>query len=264
MMQIYSIVNQKGGVGKTATSANLSSALSKCGYKVLTIDLDPQGNLTESLGYRNYDGHDDTIFELMSMIIKEQEIPDHFYIKQQKEGIDLIPSNISLADMDIMLVNTMSREFILKQLITQIKEKLDYDYILIDCMPSLGMVTINALVASDAVLIPVEASYLPIKGLQMLLRTIAKVRRQLNRKLNIAGIIFTLVDIRTNEAKNNIRELRKAYGDQLKIFDTYIPFSVRIKESCKAGVSIFSYAPKCKAAKAYENLGKELLAYENK
>ena len=179
----------------------------------------------------------------------------------QEEGIDLIPSNISLADLDIMLVNTMSREFVFKQLITLIKEKFDYDYILVDCMPGLGMLTINALVATDEVIIPVEPSYLPIKGLQMLLRTIAKVRRQLNPSLKIKGILFTLVN-NTNEAKDNMQTLRDVYGSQINIFDVTIPFTVKIKESVKSGISIFKYLPSSKAAAAYRNIAMEVLNIE--
>ena len=261
MCKVISIVNQKGGVGKSATATNLSAALVREGYKVLAIDFDSQGNLTESLGFRNYDDQEDTIYELMSAIIKESPLPPNFYILHQEEGIDLIPSNISLADLDIMLVNTMSREFVFKQLVTMIKENFNYDYILVDCMPGLGMLTINALVATDEVIIPVEQSYLPIKGLQMLLRTIAKVRRQLNPSLKIKGILFTLVN-NTNEAKDNMQTLRDVYGSQINIFDVTIPFTVKIKESVKSGISIFKYLPSSKAAASYRNIAMEVINIE--
>ena len=174
MTRIISIVNQKGGTGKSACAANLGAGLARKNKKVLIVDADPQSDVSASFGYRDCDDSDQTLTALMEMSLRDQNIPEDCFIRHQQEGIDIICSNIELAGIEVQLVNAMSREFILKQIINTVKDR--YDYILIDCMPSLGMITINALAASDEVLIPVEASYLPIKGLQQLLKTIGKVR----------------------------------------------------------------------------------------
>ena len=189
--------------------------------------------------------------------VTEEYIPSDCYIRHQAEGIDIICSNIGLAGTEVQLVNAMSREYVLKQILYGIKDQ--YDAVIIDCMPSLGMITINALAASDEVLIPVEASYLPIKGLQQLLKTIGKVRKQINPKLQVGGILFTMVDAHTNDARNNMELLRNAYGSQIHIFDNYIPFSVRMKEAVREGQSIFSYDPKGKATEAYRRVTEEVL-----
>ncbi len=194
---------------------------------------------------------------LMDAVMKDEDIPSDCYIKHQAEGIDIICSNIGLAGTEVQLVNAMSREYVLKQILYGIKDQ--YDAVIIDCMPSLGMITINALAASDEVLIPVEASYLPIKGLQQLLKTIGKVRKQINPKLQVGGILFTMVDAHTNDARNNMELLRNAYGSQIHIFDNYIPFSVRMKEAVREGQSIFSYDPKSKATEAYRRVTEEVL-----
>ena len=184
------------------------------------------GDLTTCMGYYNQDELQNTIGTLMSDTICDNEINAENAILHHKEGVDLIPANLDLSAIEFSLVNAMSREFTLKNSIRGIKD--NYDYVLIDCMPSLGMITINALAASDEVLIPVEASYLPIKGLQQLLKTIGKIRRQINPKLQIAGILFNMVDAHTNDARNNMELLHNAYGNQIHVFDNYIPFSVRI------------------------------------
>ena len=188
MTRIISIVNQKGGTGKSACAANLGAGLARKNKKVLIVDADPQSDVSASFGYRDCDDSDQTLTALMEMSLRDQNIPEDCFIRHQQEGIDIICSNIELAGIEVQLVNAMSREFILKQIINTVKDR--YDYILIDCMPSLGMITINALAASDEVLIPVEASYLPIKGLQQLLKTIGKVRRQINPTLQISGNSF--------------------------------------------------------------------------
>ena len=194
----------------------------------------------------------------MEMSLRDQNIPEDCFIRHQQEGIDIICSNIELAGIEVQLVNAMSREFILKQIINTVKDH--YDYILIDCMPSLGMITINALAASDEVLIPVEASYLPIKGLQQLLKTIGKVRRQINPTLQISGILFSLVNARTKDARDNMDLLHDVYGSQLRIFESYIPFSVRMKEAVREGESIFKYEPGGNVAQAFGKLTEEVLA----
>ena len=202
MARIISIVNQKGGTGKSACTANLAVGLAQKNMKVLIVDADPQSDVSAGFGYRDCDDSNETLTVLMDAVMKDEDIPSDGYIRHQAEGIDIICSNIGLAGTEVQLVNAMSREYVLKQILYGIKDQ--YDAVIIDCMPSLGMITINALAASDEVLIPVEASYLPIKGLQQLLKTIGKVRKQINPKLQVGGILFTMVDAHTNDARNNM------------------------------------------------------------
>jgi len=236
----------------------LGAGLARKNKKVLIVDADPQSDVSASFGYRDCDDSDQTLTALMEMSLRDQNIPEDCFIRHQQEGIDIICSNIELAGIEVQLVNAMSREFILKQIINTVKDH--YDYILIDCMPSLGMITINALAASDEVLIPVEASYLPIKGLQQLLKTIGKVRRQINPTLQISGILFSLVNARTKDARDNMDLLHDVYGSQLRIFESYIPFSVRMKEAVREGESIFKYEPGGNVAQAFGKLTEEVLA----
>lgn len=260
MCRVIAIANQKGGVGKTTTTSNLGVGLAKKGKKVLLIDADAQGSLTASLGYTEPDSLENTLATIMGKIINDEEITPIEGILHHKEGIDLMPGNIELSGLEVSLVNVMSREMVLRSYIEVVRDT--YDYILIDCMPSLGMITINAFACADSILIPVQAAYLPVKGLQQLIKTIGKVRRQLNPKLEIEGILLTMVDKRTNYAKDISAMLQEAYGSKVRIFSNHIPMSVRAAEISAEGVSIYAHDPKGKVAAAYLSLTKEVLADE--
>ena len=202
MCRIIAIANQKGGVGKTTTASNLGIGLARHGKKVLLIDADAQGSLTSSLGIREPDKLDTTLANILGRIVTAERVEGEDGIIKHEEGIDLMPGNIELSGLEVSLVNAMSREMVMRSYVEGIKKK--YDYILIDCMPSLGMLTINALACADSILIPVQAAYLPVKGLEQLIKTIAKVRRMINPGLKIEGILLTMVDQRTNYAKDTL------------------------------------------------------------
>lgn len=254
---VTAVVNQKGGTGKTTTCENLGIGLAMEGKKVLLVDTDPQASLTISLGYPVPDRISPTLSDLMKKIVSDQPIESGEGILHHTEGVDLVPANIELAGMEVSLVNVMSRESILKQYLDSVKK--EYDFILLDCMPSLGMLTINALAAADNVIIPVQAQYLPAKGLEQLLQTVNKVKRQINPKLRIEGILLTMVDGRTNYAKDISALIRENYGGKLKVYQTDIPRSVRAEEISAEGKSIFRHDPKGKVAEAYRVLTKEVL-----
>ena len=258
--KIIAIVNQKGGVGKTTTCANLGIGLAMENKKILLVDTDPQGSLSISLGYQQPDTLTITLATVMGKVITDTTIENKEGILHHHEGVDLLPANIELSGMEVSLVNAMSRETILKQYLDTVKRQ--YDFILLDCMPSLGMLTVNALAAADSVIIPVQAQYLPAKGLEQLLQTIGKVRKQINPKLKIDGILLTMVDNRTNFAKDISSLLRETYGGSIKVFATDIPHSVRAAEISAEGKSIFTHDPKGKVAEGYRNLTKEVLKIE--
>ena len=258
MCKIIAIANQKGGVGKTTTTSNLGIGLAKQGKKVLLIDADAQGSLTASLGYTEPDTLEVTLATIMGDLINDEEVEPTEGILHHEEGIDLMPGNIELSGLEVSLVNVMSRETILRSYIEIVRE--NYDYILIDCMPSLGMITINALACADSILIPVQAAYLPVKGLQQLIKTVGKVKRQINPKLEIEGILLTMVDSRTNYAKDISAMLKEAYGGSVRIFANVIPVSVRAAEISAEGISIYRHDPKGKVASAYYSLTEEVLA----
>jgi len=259
---IMAIVNQKGGTGKTTTCENLGVGLAMEGKKVLVVDTDPQASLTISLGYPIPDKLSLTLSDMMQKVMMEEPVVPGEGILHHQEGVDLMPANIELSGMEVSLVNAMSRETILKQYLDTIKK--DYDFILLDCMPSLGMLTVNALAAADNVLIPVQAAYLPAKGLEQLLQTINKVRRQINPKLRIEGILLTMVDSRTTYAKEIANLIRENYGTKLKVYQTDIPRSVRAEEISAEGKSIFRHDPKGKVAEAYRILTREVISNAEK
>lgn len=258
--QIIAVANQKGGVGKTTTCANLGIGLAQEGKKVLLIDGDPQGSLSISLGYDRPDNLPVTLSDMMGKVLTDTPIPPGEGILHHAEGVDLMPANIELSGMEVSLVNAMSRETILRQYLDTVKHQ--YSHIIVDCQPSLGMLTVNALAAANRVLIPVQAEYLPAKGLEQLLQTINKVRRQINPKLKIDGILLTMVDSRTNFAKEIAALLRENYGSKIKVFTSEIPHSVRAKEISAEGKSIYAHDPDGKVAGAYKNLTKEVLKVE--
>ena len=256
--KVIALTNQKGGVGKTTTAVNLGVSLVQQGKKVLLIDADAQANLTMALGYNRPDDIPITLSTVMQNIIDDKTLDASQGIIHHREGVDLLPSNIELSGFEVRLINAMSRERVLKTYVNEVKK--NYDYVLIDCMPSLGMITFNALTAADSVIIPVQAQYLPAKGMTQLLGTIAKVRKHTNADLKIDGILLTLVDGRTNLAKSTVETLRENFGSHIRIYRSMIPAAVKAAEVSSKGTSIYAYEPNSPVSKAYASFTKEVLA----
>lgn len=254
--QITAITNQKGGVGKTTSTVNLGVGLAREGKKVLLVDGDPQGSLTISMGIQDPDELTETLSTLMLAEMEDKPIPPDYGIIHHQEGVDLLPGNIELSGVELSLVNTMSRELVLRNVLNRLRN--NYDYIFIDCMPSLGLMNINALAAADSVIIPLQPQFLSTKGLNLLLRSIARVRKQINPRLRIDGILFTMVDSRASNARDIISSLRSAVGDNIRVFKTEIPRSVRAAEAAENGKSIFKHDRRGKVAEAYTALSKEV------
>ena len=245
---IIGIVNQKGGTGKTTSCVNLGVDLAREGKRVLLVDCDPQSSLTISLGHPQPDTLPATLADQMTAVLSDSPI-EPGGILHHDEGVDLLPANISLAGMEVSLVNAMSRETTLKRVLANYSK--DYDHILLDCSPSLGMLTINALAAADRIIVPVQAQYLSIKGVEQLLGTVARVKKNINHRLKIDGVLLTMVDSRTNNSKEITALLRETYGSRIRIFDAEIPRSVRAAEISAEGTSIFEHDPGGKVAQAY-------------
>lgn len=261
MSKVTAIVNQKGGVGKTTTALNLGYALSEKGKKVLLIDFDPQSSLTSALGYNAE--NKENIQTLMNLAIEEEELIEREnYILNIKENLDLIPCSLELSGIEMGLVNVISRELILKSIIEEIEK--DYDYVLIDCSPSLGMLTINALAACDSIIIPVTPEYLSAKGLALLVNNINRIKKRLNPSIEIDGILITMLNERTNLSKNmlialnhSIEFIKDKFNLEIKIFESKIPISVRTGEAIFNKMSIIEYDSKIKVAMAYKEFAEE-------
>ena len=253
--QIISLANQKGGVGKTTTCANLGIGLAREGKRVLLVDCDPQASLTLSLGWRKPETLRVTLATLMGRVLQEQPVHAEEAILHHAEGVDLIPGSIALSGVEASLD---TRQNVLKRVLDDCRK--DYSHVLLDCMPSLGMTTINAL-AADSVLIPTIPHYLSVDGLGKLMESIVRMRRGLNRRLRVEGILITMAS-RTTYAREISELLRTQYGTKIKVFDTVIPHSIRAAESRAEGKSIFAYDPKGKVAQAYNALTKEVIQHE--
>ncbi|MFC3747237.1 ParA family protein [Paenibacillus sp. GCM10012306] len=253
MSKIIAIANQKGGVGKTTTSVNLGAGMATLGKRVLLVDIDPQGNTTSGVGINKADVAN-CIYDIL---INEAE-PGETILETTIEGLHIIPATIQLAGAEIELVSTISRELKLKKALNAVKA--NYDYIIIDCPPSLGILTINSLTAADSVIIPIQCEYYALEGLSQLLNTVRLVQKNLNPQLKIEGVLLTMLDARTNLGIQVIEEVKKYF--QEKVYKTIIPRNVRLSEAPSHGQSIITYDSRSKGAEVYLELAKEVISYE--
>lgn len=256
MSEIICIANQKGGVGKTMTAVSMSSCLAMHGKSVLLVDFDHQGHATKGYGYLDRSKYPLSITDALQAVINGADIDSNKLILHTEEGVDIVPANISLAGIAPTLDNVMCRETVLKRMIDKIKNQ--YDYVLIDTNPTLGNLQINALTASDSVIIPVQSEPYAVDGMGDLLKSISQTKRNLNSNLTVKGILITMTDYRTNLSKKIARDVRDCFGSHIKVFNQTIPRCIAAAESTGVGQSIFVYDPKGAATKAYESLVKEV------
>ena len=259
MGKTIAVSNFKGGCGKTATAASLGAGLARQGKRVLCIDADAQHSLTVSFGVKEPEKLPVTLSTIMLQIINETDYDPKSGIVHHPDGIDLLPSNSALTGLEIALAGLIGRETVLRQYIGSVSQ--NYDYIVVDCGPSLDLLTINALAAASSVIIPVVPRFLDAKGLELLLKSVAQIRRQINPALSIGGILLTMVDRRANFTREIIELIEKSYGDKIHIFAEHIPRSVRVSESTAQGVSIFTHDPSGRVAAAFAALTREVLSH---
>lgn len=256
MGKSYAIFNQKGGVGKTTTNINLGACLARKGKRVLLVDIDPQGNTTSGLGLVKRELRD-TLYEALTM--EEYDVHKAVYQTETK-NLDIIPASVDLSGAEVELIQIFGREILLRNVLAQVKE--EYDFIFIDCPPSLGLLTVNALVAADGVIIPIQCEFYALEGVSQLMKTVELVRREMNRNLQITGVILSMFDGRTNLGLQVVQEVKRFFGN--KVFKTVIPKNVRLAEAPSYGLSIVDYDPSSKGAKAYKKLADEFVQREGR
>jgi chromosome partitioning protein len=257
MGNVLAIANQKGGVGKTTTAVSLCAALREMGSQVLLVDMDPQGSATLSLGV-DPETLDRTIYDVLLAIMGEVDTPTlSDVIITTRSGFDLVPANLQLAGAELDLFRAPLGELILREALDEVRDQ--YQYLVIDCSPTLGLLVVNALSASDLVVIPVQADYLALKGVNLLMRTIQTVQRKINRDLKIGGVVLTLADTRTTHAREVISAAHAALANQVHVYEPVVKMNVRVKEAPVAGQTILDYAPTSNVAEAYRQLAREVI-----